>query len=203
MWGRNHRENCGGAEARMVQAVDKHRNIRETMTDEEIVAFGIAYGGQKPFGKFTREWAAKVVTEVARSRLTGMMASWCMQTEDLLEVHQYLDYFVSKAPRQDKVAVGGDKDAPPIGIDCNHTIMTAGELVGKLIDDVGSRVSRGLPGPADKLEEPGLEAEELLLDPGQRKPGRQVPAQLGAEGLIQQVVVPQPRPQGPAAGVHD
>lgn len=184
MWGRNHRENCSGPEARIVRAIDQHKEILETMTDEEIVAFGITFGGQKPFGKFTRDWAAKVVTEVARSRLTGMMASWCVQTNNLKEVHAYLDYFVSKAPRQDKVAVGGDRDAPPIGVDHNHTIMTAGELVEKLIDDVGIRVSRGLPGPAEKLGEPIVASPELLLDSGQGEPGRQIQTELGPEGPV-------------------
>jgi hypothetical protein len=157
MFGRNHRENCGAIEARIVRVIDEHEEILETMTDEEIMAFGIVYGGNRPYGRFTREWASKVVTQAARAKLTGMIAAWCMRSNDLNEIDQYLRYFVPEAPRQDKVLLGGDKDAPPVDVNHTHTVMTAGELVAKLIDDVGSRFSRGLPGAAEKLGKPGVE----------------------------------------------
>jgi hypothetical protein len=146
------------------------------MTDEEVIAFGIVYGGKKPNGRFTREWAAKVVTGIARARLTGMIAIWCLRTDNLDDVDRYLRFFVPEAPRQDKLSVGGDAEAPPIGVDHTHKVMTAGELIGNLIDDVGSRVRRGLPDPAHKLGQPGMAASEPLLDQGQGEPCHKVQA---------------------------
>lgn len=176
MFGRNHRKNCGAAEARIVRAIDVREEALSTLSDEEIVAFGIVYGGQRPEGKYTRDWAVKTVTGIARAKLTGMLAVWCMRSDNLNDVDQYLRYFVPEAPRQDKLSVGGDADAPPISMDHTHTVMTGGEFIGNLIDDVGSRVRRGLPGAAEKLGEPGVETAKPVLDQGQGEPGHKVQA---------------------------
>jgi hypothetical protein len=199
MWGRNHKEDCGAVEARVVHALDEHEQFLESLTPEELIAVEIVYGTRRPEGQYSRNWAYKVVTQITRNKLLAMLMLWCMRNSDIEKIEAYLDYFLPKAPRQDKILLGGDEDAPPMRM--AHEI-NAEEIFRELILNV-TNTTRGLPGPHERLQEPGVASEQPVFDPRQAGDEDPLCDELGPEDPLSGAVVLQPDPQGPAARDDD
>lgn len=62
---------AGQTERKIVRAIGQHREITETWTREERLAFKICRGISKPTKKYTREWAWRTLLKVAIAKDTA------------------------------------------------------------------------------------------------------------------------------------
>lgn len=141
-------------EPRTVEALDKKEEFLRSLTKDELHALRIVLGIKRPDSRHSRKWACRTMAGVNQGRMLGMLTLWIMRTKDIRDFEQYLDYFLPKAERQDKLLVSGDKEGSPLQI----SIQEAEDIFRSMLTHVEGK-TRGLPGPHERVGEPGLEAE--------------------------------------------
>ena len=133
----------------MVRALRKHEKILKSLTEDELLAFNITLGNEKPDdpgkGPHTREWACKVMNLVGKSDITGKFVLFILREKDLKRILPYADRFLPPAERG--VKLSGDKDADPIRLQHEES-----EFVRSLMEDA-SGTTRGLPGPHEQPDD--------------------------------------------------
>jgi len=107
--------------ARMLDRKAHAEIVRKHLTPDEAMAFSICFGDVQPEGKFTRKWAARTVRDCCEANVTGKMALWAMQCDNLDRIMDVADFMVPKAPRQDSVTLKGDA-ANPVMSETKHVI---------------------------------------------------------------------------------
>lgn len=156
-------------ETRMVNAIDTKDEILASLTEDELIAIKIVWGLEVPEGSYTRDWAFKTVLKISRNRMLALVATYALRENDLNKLTDIMEYLLPKAPRQDKVAVGGDPDAPPVGLEVEAGANFIKAVMGKIDGN-----TRGLPTSSEKFGEQDLETPESLLDSDKGREGHSV-----------------------------